>query len=245
MMRVFISWSGEPSQSVARSLDGWLESILSQVDTWMSDEDIGSGQRWNEAISKSLDETHFGIVCVTRANQHAPWLIFEAGALAKSVDEGRVVPLCIDLPPADVTGPLAAFQGRSLDPAGVRRLVHDLNQATEKPLAKDRLEKILDRAWPDLEIEIAEARKKAPVEPKTPQRSKRSMVEEIVDTVRRLERTGQWFPTVTLPPPEELSGRMHSTGTMTVTGPDLSGRAYIAGYGPVPPPEEDSSKPED
>jgi TIR domain len=93
----FISWSGEPSRSIARALDGWLESVVQHVDAWMSDADIGSGQRWNEAISKSLDETDFGIVCVTRANQHAPWLIFEAGALAKSVNEGRVVPLCIDL----------------------------------------------------------------------------------------------------------------------------------------------------
>jgi hypothetical protein len=49
----------------------------------MSDEDIDSGARWNDSIAKSLDDTHFGIVCATRENQHAPWLIFEAGALAK------------------------------------------------------------------------------------------------------------------------------------------------------------------
>jgi hypothetical protein len=122
-VKVFISWSGEPSRSIARALDGWLESVVQHVDAWMSDADIGSGQRWNEAISKSLDETDFGIVCVTRANQHAPWLIFEAGALAKSVNEGRVVPLCIDLKSAEVTGPLSGFQGRALDRDGVKRLV--------------------------------------------------------------------------------------------------------------------------
>jgi len=60
---------------------------------------------------------------VTRANQHAPWLIFEAGALAKSVNEGRVVPLCIDLKSAEVTGPLSGFQGRALDRDAVKRLV--------------------------------------------------------------------------------------------------------------------------
>jgi hypothetical protein len=105
---------------IAKALDGWLESVVQHVDAWMSDEEIGSGQRWNEAIAHSLDETDFGIVCVTRANQHAPWLIFEAGAVAKSVKKGRVVPLYIDLLSTDITGPLEAFQGRSLDENGPR-----------------------------------------------------------------------------------------------------------------------------
>jgi hypothetical protein len=82
--------------------------------------------------------------------------MFEAGALAKR-KTARVVPLCVDLPPTDVTGPLAAFQGRSLDEPGVRRLVYDLNQETEKPLDKDQLDEVLDREWPDLEADIAKA----------------------------------------------------------------------------------------
>jgi hypothetical protein len=51
----------------------------------MSAEEIRSGDRWNSEIASALDDTNFGIVRVTRANQHSPWLIFEAGALAKSV----------------------------------------------------------------------------------------------------------------------------------------------------------------
>ena len=64
----------------------------------MSDDEIRSGARWSDVLAKSLDETNYGIICVTRENQHAPWLVFEAGALAKRLDSGRVVPLCIDLP---------------------------------------------------------------------------------------------------------------------------------------------------
>jgi hypothetical protein len=48
----------------------------------MSDAEITSGARWNDAIAKSLSETNFGIICVTRANQDAGWLLVEAGALA-------------------------------------------------------------------------------------------------------------------------------------------------------------------
>jgi hypothetical protein len=81
--KVFISWSGEPSRSIARALHDWLPTVAQHVRPWMSDQEIGTGRRWNEEIAKALDDTDFGIVCVTAQNQHAPWLMFEAGGLAK------------------------------------------------------------------------------------------------------------------------------------------------------------------
>jgi hypothetical protein len=59
-MRVFISWRGEPSRSIARALSSWLEGVLPQLDPWMSDE-IVSGARWNDAIDKALEETDSGL----------------------------------------------------------------------------------------------------------------------------------------------------------------------------------------
>jgi hypothetical protein len=198
-MRVFISWSGQPSRSIARALDGWLESVVQAVDVWMSDEEIASGQRWSEVIAKSLDETDFGIVCVTQANQHQPWLIFEAGALAKSVTEGRVVPLCIDLLSTDITGPLVAFQGRSLDEDGMRRLVHDLNIATERQMPKELLDGLFSAMWPKLKAAIDEALAGASSTP-TPQRRSEDMLAEIVDGLRRIERgLGSYLWTGTRP----------------------------------------------
>jgi TIR domain len=183
-VKVFISWSGEPSKSIARALDSWLEEVVQAVDAWMSDAEITSGARWNDAIAKSLSETNFGIVCVTRANQHAPWLIFEAGALAKSVETARVVPLCIDLSPAEVTGPLVAFQARELNEAGMRRLVHDLSASSENP--KD-LGAVFDAMWPQLEAAVMEAINAAPPDTE-PRRSAEAMLEELVERVRRLDR---------------------------------------------------------
>jgi hypothetical protein len=188
-VKVFISWSGEPSRSIARALDAWLESVVQHVDVWMSDEEITSGQRWNEAIAKSLDETDFGIVCLTRANQHAPWLIFEAGAVAKSVEEGRVVPLCIDLPLSDLTGPLVAFQGRLLDETGLKRLIHDLNDTAEKKISSEQLDRVFNAMWPELKAAIDQAIEGAwPTQ--EPQRSTGEMLAELIDTVRSLERDG-------------------------------------------------------
>src|SRR5690348_3571721 len=99
-MKVFISWSGEPSRSIALALRQWLPLVVQHVKPWMSDEEIESGTRWNDGIGRALEDTDFGIVCVTAANQHKEWLMFEAGALAKRLATARVVPLCIDLPPA-------------------------------------------------------------------------------------------------------------------------------------------------
>jgi hypothetical protein len=186
-MRVFISWSGEPSRSIAKALRKWLPMVVQHVDAWMSDEDIHSGARWNDAIAETLDDTNFGIVCATRGNQSAPWLIFEAGALAKSVDKAKVVPLCIDLAPSEITGPLAAFQGRSLDARSVRRLVHEISAASEKPMNNLALDDLFDAMWPNLNSSIEMARQKAPAKPAR-RRQPDDMLSEIVESVRRIER---------------------------------------------------------
>jgi hypothetical protein len=184
-VKVFISWSGEPSRSIAEALAVWLKDVLPQIDTWMSAINIGSGDRWSDEIAKALDETHFGIVCVTRANQHAPWLIFESGA--KSVARAKVVPLCIDLPLTDVTGPLAAFQGRSLDMEGVRRLIYDLSAASEKNTPREKLDDVFDAMWPNLEAAFDEAIAHAP-KSKEPSRTTDDMLREVGDAVRGPQR---------------------------------------------------------
>jgi hypothetical protein len=186
-VKVFISWSGELSRSIATALTEWLKSVVQHVDPWMSDEKIGSGARWSDAIAKSLGETNFGIVCVTQANQREPWLIFEAGALAKSVKLARVVPLCIDLLPSQVTGPLSDFQGRQLDRHGVSRLVHDINAALEKPMPKEQMDTVFDVWWPRLEAAAGKAIKAAPLDTE-PRRSAEDMLEELVERIRRIDR---------------------------------------------------------
>jgi hypothetical protein len=158
-MRVFISWSGEPSRTVALALREWLPMVVQHLEPWMSEEDIVSGARWNDAIAKALGETDFAIVCVTPENQAASWLMFEAGAIAKSVEVAHVVPLCIGLAPSQVTGPLKAFQGRSLNEAGMRRLVYDITMARQNPMPRAQVDELFDAMWPSLDAAIHTARK--------------------------------------------------------------------------------------
>jgi hypothetical protein len=90
-MQLFISWSEELSMQIALVLRDWIPLVIQQVEPWMSVEEIKSGTRKGIEIARSLDETDFGIICVTHSNQHKPWLMFEAGAIAKRLDLARVV----------------------------------------------------------------------------------------------------------------------------------------------------------
>jgi hypothetical protein len=155
----------------------------------MSDEDIESGRRWNEEVGRQLQQADYGIICLTCTNLDRPWMLFEAGALAKRFDKARVVPILIDLEPADVKMPLASFQGRPLDKDGMRRLVQDINALREDhPRPREQVDATFDGMWPSLEAEVKTAIKKAPPAPRR-DRPIGDMLAEIVETVRRIERT--------------------------------------------------------
>ncbi|MBO4142089.1 toll/interleukin-1 receptor domain-containing protein [Micromonospora tulbaghiae] len=188
-MKIFISWSGEPSRQVARALREWLSVVAQHVEPWMSDEEIQSGTRWNDSIAHSLDATNFGIVCVTRANQAAPWLMFEAGALAKGLEQARVVPLCIDLEPSDITSPLHAFQARRFNKEGLRRLIHELSELAEQPRPRESIDTLFEAMWPQLEKTVSQAATMtASAVPGKPRRSQEDMLAELVTRVRNIER---------------------------------------------------------
>jgi hypothetical protein len=46
MMKVFISWSGERSNYVARILYEWIPNVIQNVRPWISEE-IPKGVRWS------------------------------------------------------------------------------------------------------------------------------------------------------------------------------------------------------
>src|SRR5690349_17636611 len=152
----------EPSLSIALALRQWLPKVAQFTRPWISREDIERGEMWNEQVAAQLDETNYGIICVTAANQERPWLNFEAGALAKRVAEpARVVPLCIDIDPPRVTGPLASFQGLKLDKDGMRKLVRDIHARREKPMPIQEVDDVFADTWHRLETKVEEAKAKA------------------------------------------------------------------------------------
>jgi len=108
--------------------------IIQQARPWQSDKDIVAGGRWAVEIGRHLSESQFGIICLTRDNMLAPWLLFEAGALSKSLDASAVTPYLLDVEPSDLTGPLAQFQAKQASREPTFELVRSLNQATTNPI---------------------------------------------------------------------------------------------------------------
>jgi TIR domain len=111
-MKVFISWSGPRSKAVAEALRDWLPDVMQAVKPWVSSEDIRKGKQWNLELTRELEGTHVGVICLTPENLTAPWLLFEAGALSKLQTEkdAHVCTYLVNMPYTDVTGPLAGFQ---------------------------------------------------------------------------------------------------------------------------------------
>jgi len=117
-MKVFISWSGDRSKQVALALRDWLPKVIQRVKPWMSDRDVDAGVRWFPEISEQLESSNFGIVCLTPENKERPWIMFEAGALAKKLSASLVCPYLFDLDQAQVAGPPSQFQSVKADEEG-------------------------------------------------------------------------------------------------------------------------------
>ena len=141
-MKVFISWSGIRSRAVAFSLRKWLPDVIQNVEPFMSENDIGAGMRWGADLTRQLENTDIGILCLTPENLTASWLLFEAGSLAKKLEISRVIPYRLNLKATQVPFPLAQFQSVDANREGTLMLLKTLNCSQEHPIETERLERI-------------------------------------------------------------------------------------------------------
>jgi tetratricopeptide (TPR) repeat protein len=181
--QLFLSWSGARSLYVARMLKELFEFVSGDFDVWFSEE-IPGGKRWSSEIARNLERSSFGVICVTRSNRLAPWILFESGALARSVATNDVCPLLIDMMPAELTGPLSQFNCVELAQGGMRKLVTSVARSlVTEDLAKLALiEKRLDAGWEDFDDRL----RSLPDEPINPgpEVSDSDMIGEILNLVR-------------------------------------------------------------
>jgi hypothetical protein len=158
-MKIFISWSGKHSLQVATTLRDWLPYIFNGIELFVSSEDIRKGKRWPLEVSKELDASNFGIVCLTPDNLDAPWLLFESGALSKSVKEASVFTLLVGgLRIGDIEGPLSHFQHTLFEKEDFFKLIKAINE-NQGPNKQEeaRLTKIFDKFWDELETSISKS----------------------------------------------------------------------------------------
>ena len=155
-MAIFICWSGTRSKMLADAVFALLESEPLLKDRVFVSDRIEKGVRWFEPILRKLQEAEAGIVCLTAENLENSWLHFEAGALAAAITaphgeqpdradpetvrpDTRLFTLLHGVTPAELKGPLSAYQATSTAPEEMKALVAILTKTFEEH----------DRTWKD------------------------------------------------------------------------------------------------
>jgi hypothetical protein len=197
-MKVFISWSGDRSRAVAELLRRWLKCVVQAIQPWMSTHDIDRGALWISKINEELKDISTGILCLTKENLNRPWILFEAGALAKGLTSARVCTLLVDLKPADIEDPLAQFNHTLPNREGIRALLETLNSALgAEALEKETLDSAFEAYWPRFEKEFAECLQVSSAT-EGESRDDREILAEVLDhsrsTVQRLAALESMFP---------------------------------------------------
>lgn len=202
-MKIFISWSGRESEHVAKQLDHWLPKVIQGLEPWFSKKDILAGTRWRDDLAGRLEETKFGIICATAQSQKSPWVLFEAGALSKSVGDAYVCPYLVGIEESSLVAPLAQYQSKKADEHGTFGLLEAVNTAAGKPLAPETLRETFALWWPQLE---AAMKKQPPKRGKNkPRRSVESLLEENYQMTKAIARLmlSHKQPSLTLLDPEK------------------------------------------
>jgi len=186
-LELFISWSGEKSKKFAEAIREWIPCVIQAVKPYFTPEDISKGQRWSSEISSKLESSKIGIIILTPNNLEAPWLMFEAGALSKSLETARVCPLLFGVTPAEVKGPLVQFQCSIFNEPEALKLLRSINNLLGNEKLEDKtLNATFEVFWPQLasKIELITNESEPPKKTVTV-RDDRDILEEILRLTRK------------------------------------------------------------
>jgi hypothetical protein len=189
---VFISWSGARSLHVAAALAKWLPTVLQQAQPWLS-RNIDKGARPLPEITGALETIEVGISCLTPENLGAPWIMFEGGALSKSLgDKTRLCTyLLAGLKHQEVPMPLGMFQHTRATKEETKEMIVSLNKVIGKtPLADAVLDNTFEKMWPDLAEKIDSM---PDTDSELPEkRTTQDMIAEILEWVRQIGYKDRW-----------------------------------------------------
>ncbi|MBI3757795.1 MAG: toll/interleukin-1 receptor domain-containing protein [Deltaproteobacteria bacterium] len=187
MLQVFLGWSGDRSKAVADALHAWIPRVLQSVKPWFSEQDINAGTEWDNVLSEGINQSSIGILCITPECQVSPWLLFEAGVLAKKVDnEQLVIPYLIDMKKGDLKPPLSRFQMVEADEAGTFKMIESINKVLGKDQISDEiLKETFSLFWKKLDNQLAQL--STPVV-QSPRREPGEKIDELLELVRSATR---------------------------------------------------------
>jgi hypothetical protein len=193
-MKIFISHSGDRSRELAEHVVSFIKQMIQATDPWIST-GMDKGLKWLPEISSNLEASGLGIVCLTKENLPAPWILFESGALAKRLND-KVCPLLLDVDPNDVGLPLSQFQNAKADDAEevwklVATIAKEVRAAGSNPPSDSDLRKMFDEYhWKKFSEQVEKLKAKAP-SAAPPKRSVDDMVAEVLTTIRGFSRQSE------------------------------------------------------
>ena len=191
-MKVFVSWSGELAKGLAESLHSWLPRVIQAARPYFSAEDVAKGARWSPEIARELEESRLGILVVTKESVEAPWLVFEAGALSKSLSRAKVVPVLFGLEPTELRGPLVQFQAARFEKSEMKRVIRIINAELEISRFRATLSTpSFDVWWPHLSSEVTAKLQRLQEDAPSARRSNRDLLEEVLSLTRMTAKLSQ------------------------------------------------------
>ncbi|MDR2818466.1 MAG: toll/interleukin-1 receptor domain-containing protein [Endomicrobium sp.] len=189
-MEIFISWSGERSKLIAEMLKLWLKMVIQSLKLWISSKNLDAGKRWENEIYEKLNSSNMGIICLTKENMNAPWILFETGMLLKGSSTDRIFTFLIDLEVTDITNenPLSSFNHTSANKKeAMFKFVETINKISENKLDISVLKQTFDKNWEDFNSaykKILEKTKTKSDKDIPKKRNEKEVLNDILDTVR-------------------------------------------------------------
>lgn len=156
--KLFIGWSGTVSKEIGLILKAWLNVCFdkSVLQVFIS-EDIEPGRRWSHELAHRLQECDIGIFVYTQNNLNSLWMAFEAGALSKRVEQGRVIPLVFGANVIALKDPLAQFQGRRFTLDEMIRTFTSINSWLTDKREQNDLEELVKWTFENIDRKIQKA----------------------------------------------------------------------------------------
>jgi len=121
---------------------------------------LEAGERWQNELSKILEECDFGIACLTPKHLHADWITLRVRGAGERVDRSRVIPVLCNLSERDMRNIRSPCSTTSSWQAGVQKIVETINaNVTEHQLTKDNSGRSL-KVVPDFEEHLKRSRRR-------------------------------------------------------------------------------------
>lgn len=153
--KVFLSWSGDLSRKAAEFFKDWLEIVIQELEIFYSEDDITKGSNGIETIFRNLRESAASVIMLTKENQTSPWICFEAGAIFTKSEDSYACGLMLDFSADELEGPLKSIQQTPFEKKEVFKMLKAINSKCASPLTEERLKRVFDRNWDNLEHELS------------------------------------------------------------------------------------------